>query len=347
MRLWTIHPKTWLIGVFFVLSVLLPAWFNGHKPKIMILHSYDSDYSWVKDVNVGLHRVLDQHRDHSVHWYYLDTKRHPWPEFKTNASTAMRRMIDTAPPEVIIAIDDDAQHYVTRHLIDHPTIRIVFAGVNNQPADYGFDQARNVTGILERLPMAALRETLLLIAQHNAMRQPLTIRFIGDRSETVLGDEKNFRAHDMTPIRVLDSRLVDTFDAWQQAVRESAGQADFLITSNYRRIRRSATGQELVPARELIDWTERHATMPLIGTNGFFAEDGGMLAIGTSPFEQGEVAARLALELIGTHPPIHPPPLRVTEQFVVAMRAPLVQARHLILPRIYEAAARSINKYYE
>ncbi|MBF0271500.1 MAG: hypothetical protein HQL98_05395 [Magnetococcales bacterium] len=347
MRLWTIHLKKWLIGIFFVLSVILPAWFNGSKPKIMILHSYDKNYSWVKDVNIGLHRVLDDHRECAITWYYLDTKRHPWPEFKTNAGTSIRRMIDVAPPDVIIAIDDDAQDYVTRHLIDHPTIQIVFAGVNNQPADYGFDHARNVTGILERLPMAALRETLLLIAQHNAMRQPLAIRFIGDLSETVLGDEKNFRAHDMAPIRVLDSRLVDTFDAWQQAVRESAGQANFLITSNYRKIRRSATGQELVPAQELIDWTERHATMPLIGTNGFFAEDGGMLAIGTSPFEQGEVAARLALTLIGSNKPPQPPPMRATEQFVVAMRAPLVLARHLTLPRVYEAAARSINKYYE
>ncbi|MBF0212410.1 MAG: hypothetical protein HQM00_02460 [Magnetococcales bacterium] len=337
-----------LIGLFFLGSVLLPAWYQSSKPRVWILHSYDKNYSWVKDVNIGIHRVLDGHPELTVNWYYLDTKRHPSSEFKINAGVSMRRMIQAAAPDLLIAIDDDAQQYVTRHLLDHPTLRIVFAGVNNQPCDYGFDQAGNVTGILERLPLSALRETLLTLADYSGLKKrPITIRFLGDLSETVRGDEKNFRNFDMKPIQVADSRLVETFDAWQQAVLESAGEVDFLITSNYRKIRRSAESDELVPARELIDWTERHSPVPMIGTNGFFAEDGGMLAIGTSPFEQGEVAARLALELIRSGESPNQMPLRSTGQFVVAMRTSWLQARHLRLPQVYEAAARSINKYYE
>ena len=71
-------------------------------------------------------------------------------------------MIDETQPDIILAVDDDAQNYVARYYINHPHIRVVFAGVNNDPAEYGFDRASNVSGILERLPIDALKETLLI-----------------------------------------------------------------------------------------------------------------------------------------------------------------------------------------
>ncbi|MBF0137791.1 MAG: hypothetical protein H7833_19580 [Magnetococcus sp. DMHC-1] len=347
MKSTVIRLQGLLIGVFLVGSISLFTWFNISKPRIFILHSYDKSYSWVRDVNMGITRVLDSHRDNIVRWYYLDTKRHPWLNYKINAGKSMQRMLMSSPPDVIIAVDDDAQQFVTRNFINHPTIKIVFAGVNNEPEAYGFDKAGNVTGILERLPLEALKETLQIIAQRNNISLPLTIQFIGDRSETVIGDEKFFRTYDMKPTRVLESRLVNTLDEWQQAVLNAAGKVDFLITSNYRKVRRTADGTDLVPASELIAWTESHSPVPVIGTNAFFAEDGGMLAIGTSPFEQGEVAARLALEIAEYHKQPQQLPFHSTTQFVVSMRGALIRSRHIDLPQIYEAAARAIHKYYE
>lgn len=347
MRFLNFRPQRLLLWIFFLGSAMLPAWYHLSKPKIVILHSYDKDYAWVKGINTGINRVLEGHREYAVSWYYLDTKRHPSPEFKANAGMAMRRMIEAAPPDILIAIDDDAQEYVARHLLSHPTLKIVFAGVNNEPANYGFDHARNVTGILERIPLAALKETLLLIAQDNHMHQPITIKFIGDHSETVRGDERYFRSFDMNPIQVLDSSLLETFDEWQQVIRDSKGKVDFIVCSNYRKIKRQANSNELVPAAEIIHWTEQHSEVPLIGTNGFFSQDGGMLAIGTSPYEQGEVATKLALELLIDNRQANQLPFHTSVQFVVAMRAALVRDRHLKLPGVYEAAARGINEYYE
>lgn len=343
--------ETWLIALFLTGSISLLVWFNLSKPRILILHSYDQGYSWVKDVNTGIRRVLDKRGDLTLRWYYLDTKRHPWPEFKENAGRAARRLIDETQPDILIAIDDDAQAYVARHYLDHPHIAIVFAGVNNDPARYGYDTANNVSGILERLPLAALKETLDLTAARSGLPAPLRLRFIGDRSETVLGDEHTFRHFNWAPYIVQPARLVDTWPEWQRAVEESAADTDVLIVSNYRRLTRSAKDSTLVPAREVIAWTEAHAKPLFIGTNAFFAEDGGMLAIGTSPYEQGEVAARLATAQID---PGYPPPQRqrqrlfaVTRQFVVALRGSTLQARHLDLPSVYEASARASNKYFE
>ncbi|HLA36733.1 MAG TPA: hypothetical protein VJ001_17865 [Rhodocyclaceae bacterium] len=342
-----IRLETLIVTVFLLGSIGMFVWFSTSKPHVLILQSYDKEYSWVKDVNTGLKRVLDKHRDLAIRWYYLDTKRHPTIEFKTNAGTRARRMIDDSPPDVIVAIDDDAQQFVTRHYLNHPTIKIVFAGVNNEPAAYGFDKATNVTGILERLPLAALKETLQIAAQRNNLQTPLRIQFIGDTSETVLGDEKFFRKYNWAPFRILDSKLLNTFDEWKQAVRDSAGQVDFLINSNYRKIRRNANEPGMVPPGELIAWTEKNSPVPVIGANAFFAEDGGMLAIGTSPYEQGEVAAKLALEILDHNKRPDRLPFQITDQFVVAMRESLMQARHFDLPQVYEASARASNKFYE
>lgn len=336
-----------VIAVFLIGSVSLLAWFNISKPRILILHSYDKEYSWVKDVNTGLKRVLDKRRDYTLRWYYLDTKRHPWPEYKANAGTAARRVIDEMQPDIIIAVDDDAQQYVTRHYLDHPHIKIVFAGVNNEPQAYGFDHAANVTGILERQPLDALKESLLIAAQRNGLKLPLRIGFIGDQSETVLDDEKYFRNYAWAPFLVVDSRLVSTYAEWQEAVQDSVGKTDFLITSNYRKVMRSASDPTLVPAHELIAWTESHSKVPVVGTNGFFAEDGGMLAIGTSPYEQGEVAARLATEILDHGKRPDQLPFLVTHQFIVAMRETELRNRYFYLPKVYEAAARASNKYFE
>ena len=336
-----------IITVFMIGSVSLFAWFSISKPRILILHSYDKNYSWVKDINVGLNRVLDSRSDYSVHWYYMDTKLHPTPEFKNNAGIAARRMIDEAPPDIIIAVDDDAQQYVTRYYVDHPGIKIVFAGVNNEPQPYGFDHANNVTGILERIPLAALKETLLIAAQRNGLKSPLRIQFIGDRAETVLLDDKYASQYDWAPLQKLDSKLVNTYGEWQQAVLESAGKTDFLITSNYRKIVRSASDSTLVPPGELMAWTESHSPVPIIGVNGFVAEDGAMLAIGTSGYEQGETAAKLAQEILDHGTSTKQLPFIISHQFVVAMRESAIVKRHFDLPQVYEAAARAGNKYYK
>ncbi|CAK0781574.1 conserved hypothetical protein [Gammaproteobacteria bacterium] len=335
------------MGLFLLASIGLFAWFKLNKPLVLILHSYDKDYAWVKGVNTGLRRVLDPRSNYEVRWYYLDTKRHPWPAFKAHAGLAARRTIDKMQPDVLIAVDDDAQRYVSRHYLNHPHIRIVFAGVNNEPGDYGFLQASNVTGILERLPLAALKETLTVLAERNQLPWPLRIRFLGDRSETVSGDERYFRTFDWSPLQVLESRLVDTLDEWQAALNEAQGQVDFLILSNYRKVMRSTSDKTLVPAGELIAWTRQRTRIPLIGTNSFFVEDSGMLAIGTSPYEQGEVAARLAEEILDNPRQPNQIPYRISQQFVVAMRGSAMRLHHLELPRVYEAAARADGHYFE
>lgn len=337
-----------LILLFLLAAGITVVIFNLAKPRVLVLHSYDRDYSWTRDVNTGLKRVLDQKSHYAVRWFYMDTKRHPWPDYKSTIGAAARRVIDNWKPDVVIAVDDDAQEYVMRHYVNRPGIRIVFAGVNGEAGAYGYDGAGNVTGILERKELDFIRDTVVtLAADRPAGAPPLRLVHIGDNSESVHSDDRSMHAFDWSPVQLLDSQLVDTFEQWQQAVNTAPGRADFITISNYRKLRRSAQDRSLVPPKEVVRWTVDHARLPILGSNGFYVEDGGAFAIGTSPFEQGEVAAGLTAELIekGTAPAALP--FRSTRQFVVYMRGSGIARNGFQLPRLYESFARATNNYFE
>jgi ABC-type uncharacterized transport system substrate-binding protein len=334
-----------LIGLFLLASIGLFGWLNISKPRILILHSYDKDYAWVRDMNVGLNRVLSDRYRLSLRWHYMDTKRHPAAAYKQSAGIAARNVILEMQPDVVIALDDDAQNYATRYFVDDPHIRIVFAGVNNQASDYGFDKANNVTGVLERLPVRAIKEALGAAENFKGQTRPLRIAYLGDRSESVSGDIRQLQAFDWAPMRLEPVVQVDTWPEWQAQVQALAGRADVILLTGYRRLYRSASDTKLVPAREVVAWTEANSKLPLLSGNGFFVEDGGMLAIGTSPYEQGEEAARRAIAIAVDGTPPQQMPIATAQHFIVAMNGGKMKARNFRLPQIYEAAARTGDKY--
>ena len=53
-----------------------------------------------------------------------------------------------------------------------------------------------------------------------------------------------------------------------------------------------------MPPKEVITWTRRNTSLPLVGAYGFLVEDCGSLSLGISPFEQGDTAANFTLRLM-------------------------------------------------
>lgn len=341
-----ISAQNFMIGLFLAGSLALLIWFNVSRPTILVLHSYATDYSWVRDVNLGINRVLKSKSLYGVRWYYMDTKRHPEPEYKRTAGTAARAVIEKMQPNVIIAIDDDAQQFAAKEFINHPKINVIFSGVNNEASDYGYDKAKNVTGLLERLPLPAIREALQMSDSLRLLGRPVRLAFLGDTSGTVKGDEHQVKQFDWAPLQLIDSKLVPTFPEWQAALHGLSGKADVILVTNYRGLKRSDTDKALVPAKEVVAWTEAHAKIPVLSGNGFYTEDGGMLAIGTSPYQQGEAAAAMALQIIVDGKKPNEIPIRRSNQFIVTMSASKMNAREFKLPQVYEAAVRTGDKYF-
>ncbi len=343
-----------IIALFLILSLVWFGWLNMTRPTILILHSYAPDYSWVKDINIGLNRVLNSKYQYQVRWYYMDTKRHPFPDYKKSAGIAARHVIEKMKPDVIIAIDDDAQEYVTKYFVNDPKIRIVFSGVNNNAKDYGFDKANNVTGLLERLPLPAIRDALQVADNFKSLGRPVRLSFIGDYSAPANGDIKQVENFDWGPVQFLGVTKAHTFLEWQEAIKKMGTNSDVIMLTHYRQLTRPVAGKTvdktkdktLVSAKEAVTWTETNSKVPVFSANGFYSEEGGMLAIGTSPYEQGEIPAKMALKIILDGVPPNKIPIVSSTQFIVTMSEAKMKARGFELPKVYEAAARTGNKFF-
>jgi hypothetical protein len=92
-----------------------------------------------------------------------------------------------------------------------------------------------------------------------------------------------------------------------------------------------------------MQWAEKNSTVPIVGMGWTNSQDGAMLSVSASPYEQGEVAAREALSVLEGTAPIG---AVTSKQFLVHICEPALQQRGLIVPAIHEAFARATGNYY-
>lgn len=338
--------RRWLIVAFIVLTVAILVWFKMTQPRVLVLQSYNTDYAWARDIDIGIRRVLDDNLNYKIRRHYMDTKRHQDIAYKIRAGMLALRQIDAFHPNVIIAVDDDAQQYAVMKYASDPEISIVFAGINGEVTQYGYGHASNVTGIYERKPLRSLRDAL--VAMHYRDGKPLGSRIahIGDESSSVIEDSKIIETMDWSPFRLVNSKRVATFDEWKKAVEEASRDADVIVISNYHNILRAKDDKFSVPPSEIMKWTEDHSKVPVVGMGGFMVEDGGMFAVGASGFEQGETVARMTEEILDRHVKAGDIPQVMPRQYLVYIRQSGMDKRKLVLPDIYEAFSRASNNYH-
>lgn len=336
-----------LLAALFMVGFLVAAVaFNASKPRVMILHSYHPDYPWTRDVDIGIQRVADAWNDFAVSWYYMDTKKHADKAWLEHAGKGARRAIERTKPHVLIAVDDLAQSLAARHYVGDSSINIVFAGVNGYVEPYGYDDAENVTGIFERKPLRAVKE--LIQTLENEKDEPVKsprLRYLVDPSPSMERDRGFVDAYDWSPLEYSGSVRAETFEAWKQMVLGGDSGSDYLLLANYRKLPRSADKSEFVPAQEIMNWTEENSPIPVIGVNVFNVEDGGAIAVGASPFEQGSQAARMAERILEMEQQAGQMPMVYNRQYVVAINHQALERRGLRLPQVYETFARTTATY--
>ncbi len=329
-----------LISIFIISLLFFLVITNLGKPRVLVLHSYALDFSWVADINEGIQRVLEK-KPYSIRWHYMDTKRHPSEEYKDKAGVTARSVIKSWKPDIVLAIDDNAQKYAAAYFINDPNIKIVFTGVNATVKTYGYHKALNATGILERIPLKAFREVFTQILPPGKNR----IVHISDASTTSALIHKELEDVSWKPLELVKSFQCETFDQWKQSIKKAQEIGDVLLITHYHTIK-DKNGQTVKPS-EIIKWTEPRLKIPDIGCWGFFVEDGGMMAVAVSPYEQGEVAAKMAVDIIENGVKPNEIPVKLNQQFVIYIREKGVKARNIELPDIIEAFARATNHYYE
>ncbi len=333
-----------VLTVSFLLAALfLLGAFNFTKPRILVLQSSDRESSTVKKMDEGIHRVLDKNRQPiSVRWHYLGLDSLPDEAHRLDAAKLGLRAIQQFDPDVVIAVDDEAQHYVMQRFAGRNRPRLVFAAIDHAPQAYGYVGAANVTGIVEVLPLAAMAELLLQARQG----QPARLAVLTDTGPTGAGQLKQVQAFNWAPHSLVAVHSSDDFSAWQNVVKAMDGKADAVLVLSYNGLQTSPTVTAVVAPTDIIRWLERYSKPLPLGTGISYVEYGGGLSVAPSARSMGEVASANALQWLKAKPGDQPPPITQSTHYSIAMRAGALRARNLALPSIYVEAARIDQLYY-
>jgi ABC-type uncharacterized transport system substrate-binding protein len=336
------------MGIFFIAVIAATVWVNLTKPRILVLQSYSLGYVWTKQLDEGLQRVFNKHSGIDIRYHYMATKKKSGKRYLHRAGIAARAAIDRISPDVVIALDDHAQELAAMAYVNQPDINIVFAGINGSAEPYGYHKADNVTGIFERKPANAIKEAILIL--HGGLKsggKQARAMFLGDTTLSVKRDTNYLKSYDWAPVDYLGGEFVSDFDSWKKVVNTLAGRTDFLLVGGYRKLTRAKKGGKFVPPEEVMGWTEANSPVPVIGMNVFNSEEGAMLSVGVSPYEQGGVAAEMAIRIIREKISPKTIPTQTSRQYVVSVNNAALKKRGIRIPKVFEAFARATDNYFE
>ncbi|MCP5329308.1 MAG: hypothetical protein H7A15_11770 [Sinobacteraceae bacterium] len=252
--------------------------------------SYHTPWRWTEGQLQGFKDGLGIDAEYRV--FEMDTKRHSTPEEKVARGAEARRIIDSWKPDLLYTSDDDAQAYVTRHYLN-TSMPLVFSGVNNAPASYGFDRADNVAGVLEQEHFIESIRLLKTIAPQ--IRRMVVVLDGSAMWEPV---EKRIRARlaELPGVEIVAWERIDDYAQFQRRIGEYPKIADAIGLLGIFGFR-DAEGHN-VPYQKVLEWTAANSTLPDIGLWVDRVHYGTVAAVTVSEREQGLAAGRLAREIL-------------------------------------------------
>jgi ABC-type uncharacterized transport system substrate-binding protein len=275
--------------LFFLLFAMIPRSVDAGGPppyKVLVVMSYHETYSWGKEIKEGIDSVLSGVSE--MKYAYLDTKNN----FPGGAEKAAKihELYREFRPDGVIAADDAAQSlFVVPYLKDKVKTPVMFCGVNEDPAVYGYPAA-NVSGILERGHFA---ESISLLRQ--MVPSVKTFCSVMKDDETSRGDLRQMmqgtRAYSA---RFVTARFPKTLPEAVAMTEEIRDRCDALFLSAMEGLP-AADGTPL-SSREVIPVLVRAFGKPTFSSTSNNLQFGVLCSVIKTGQEQGITAARMLLK---------------------------------------------------
>ncbi len=287
--------KSWTVR-YCVVALMLQASFGtkAAKPKVMFINSYHAGYEWSAGIIQGALDQLQvtQNADGTLdcrqspvelRLHHMDTKRNTDEAFIKTAALKARGQIEDWNPDVVIVADDNAFKYLVMPYYKNTARPFVFCGINWDVSHYDNAPYDNTTGMIEVALFKPLLEHLRKYAA-------------GDRIGFLSGDRYSDRAEadfgrKLLGLEFTKEYYVNSFDEWKRAFRNLQQEVDLIIWTAIAGIE----GWNQKEARQLI----KEAAVIPFGTVNSWMMPYELIGVTKVPREQGEWAARTALEIIG------------------------------------------------
>lgn len=336
-RIW----RNLLIAACLLSFLLLLGTFNATKPRILVVHSAAQDSPWAIEMDRGMRDALKgNRRPVSVEWMYLDAVSPFGAQHIEQSTAAAQRAIARSKPDILIAVDDEANTLVAHDYVGRDSPRVLYVSLDWPPAKYGYSGASNVSGLSEELPWHAVRDAVTDLFPG---RMP-SLAVIGVNNSTGQAEMNQVRDFDWGPVRLTDTALVSAAPEWRGFVETAAG-ADVLLVLSTRDL--PETDGSVFSAADVNRWTQVHAKPLPIGSQVDFVIDGGALSFAPDPGYEGERAIRLALDWLDDRTTPGPPQPATSSHFEVAIRQGPLAQRGIMLAPIYLEAARKNGTLFD
>ena len=319
-----------------VLTCLFCAVDCAAEHRVLVVHSYHPEYSWVARVNTGIGAVLGD-ASVKIETFYMDAQRSHSPAQLTKAAREAWELVKDFKPNVVLACDDTAQRYfVVPYLRGKSSPQVIFCGVNDDPAKYGYP-ATNVSGVLERMHY---RESFALL--RSILPSVQRVAYVSDDSETgraIASEMMKDMYRAPYCVEVGPVELVRTFARWKQVVLENKDFADAFALPIYHSLYDEEAGRVATPA-EVMYWTLAACGKPTVGFANFTEDDGVMCGVLQSGYEQGFEGARMVRLVLDKGVSAGELPMQTTMQGFGMVNLRTAERLGVLVPyEIIEAAA--------
>lgn len=274
---------------------------DDERKRILILHSYHKEFQWIDDVNSGIMKALleerfDPKRNIRVENFFMDTKRKTDEEWKLQIGAEAMDRIEKLKPDVVFAVDDNAQNYVVKKMANSGT-PFVFLGVNADPMKYGYIKSMkkpggNVTGCIERTRFAQTVDLLRKIVP--GVRKLAVLCDDGPSGKMLL--ERLMKNADNVDIDIVAVKHTDSFREWKRFIREIQTRADALLIIVYYTVKDD--NGEHVHQDKVLKWIIENNKLPDIGFFSWKIEGGLLCSEAISGFQQGYYAGTMAAYIL-------------------------------------------------
>ncbi len=266
------------------------------KKKVFFVNSYHRGYDWSDGITKGIldsfgstmnseGEVANSDSKVILKIIYMDTKRNKSEESKKNAALKVKEIIDSWQPDVVITSDDNAAKYLILPYYKNSKLPFVFCGINNDAAPYGFP-ADNVTGMVEITLIETMLEHISNYAKGNR---------IGLLGADNLTRRKSAAIYSSSHKLEIDNRYAITFMDWKREFIYLQDEVDMMLIT-------SPAGISGWDQQAAVKFVLKNAKIPsgsMIPTAMPFA----LIGFTKVPQEQGEWAAKTALEIIAGKSP--------------------------------------------
>lgn len=317
-----------LAALFLALLLAGPAALAEARTLVVVVHSYNPEYAWTQQINLGLQEGL-RGLGVEFEYLYLDAKRQPDPERLRQAGRQALERIEATQPRLVVAVDDPAQAFLAApYLKGRPAPQVIFCGVNAPVATYGYP-ASNVSGVREQWHFRDGFKLLKAVAP--GVRRAA---FLVDDSESgkyVAGDLLAERRSEPLAVKLVAVETIPTYQHWKKRVGELCGRVDALAMGLYHSLRDEETGQ-VVPAEKVAAWTARACPKPSLGFSDATKNHGLLCGVLESGHEQGLLAAGLAREVLAGGVAAGSLPVGLNRRGLVFLNLKTAQRLKLVVP---------------